>query len=52
PLAGLTLDAHLGETVAAGQALFTLHAQSPGELAYAMEYVSRHPCIVCVEASA
>lgn len=51
PLAGLTLDAHLGETVAAGQPLFTLHAQSPGELAYAMEYVSRHPCIVCVEAS-
>jgi thymidine phosphorylase len=51
PLAGLTLDAHLGETVVTGQALFTLHAQSPGELAYAMEYVSRHPCIVCVEAS-
>ncbi|GAA0888785.1 thymidine phosphorylase family protein [Rhodanobacter soli] len=51
PLAGLALDAHLGETVVAGQALFTLHAQSPGELAYAMEYVSRHPCIVCVEAS-
>lgn len=51
PLAGLTLDAHLGETVAAGQPLFTLHAQSPGELAYAMEYVSRHPCIICVEAS-
>jgi thymidine phosphorylase len=51
PLAGLTLDAHLGETVVAGQPLFTLHAQSPGELAYAMEYVSRHPCIVCIEAS-
>lgn len=50
PLAGLTLDAHLGETVAGGQPLFTLHAESPGELAYAMEYVSRHPCIVCVEA--
>lgn len=52
PLAGVTLDAHLGEAVAAGQSLFTLHAQSPGELAYAMEYVSRHPCIVCVGASA
>jgi len=49
PLAGLTLDAHLGDAVAVGQSLFTLHAQSPGELAYAMEYVSRHPCIVCVE---
>lgn len=52
PLAGVTLDAHLGEAVAAGQSLFTLHAQSPGELAYAMEYVSRHPSIVCVGASA
>lgn len=52
PLAGLTLDAHLGETVAAGQPLFTLHAQSPGELAYAMEYVSRHSGIVSVEVSA
>lgn len=50
PLAGLTLDVHLGDTVAAGQALFTLHAQSPGELAYAMEYVSRHPGIIGVEA--
>lgn len=52
PLAGLTLDVHIGETVAAGQPLFTLHAQSPGELAYTMEYLSRHACIVCVEASA
>jgi len=50
PLAGLTLDVHLGDTVDAGQALFTLHAQSPGELAYAMEYVARHPGIVGVEA--
>lgn len=50
PLAGLTLDVHLGDTVCAGQALFTLHAQSPGELAYAMEYVSRHPSIIGVEA--
>jgi thymidine phosphorylase len=50
PLAGLTLDVHLGDTVVAGQALFTLHAQSPGELAYAMEYVSRHANIIGVEA--
>ena len=50
PLAGLTLDAHLNDTIAAGQSLFTLHAQSPGELAYAMEYVSRHADIIVVEA--
>ncbi len=52
PLAGLTLDAHLGDAVRPGQPLFTLHAQSAGELAYAMEYVSRHLDIVAVEAGA
>ena len=52
PLAGLTLEVHLGDVVTSGQPLFTLHAQSPGELAYAMEYVSRHLHIVDVEASA
>jgi len=46
PLAGLTLEARLGDAVAAGQPLFTVHAQSRGELAYALEYVSRHPRIV------
>lgn len=49
PLAGLTLEVHRGDLVTAGQSLFTVHAQSPGELDYAMEYVSRHPEIVCVE---
>lgn len=48
PLAGLTLDRHLGDAVASGEPLFTLHAQSPGELAYALEYVSRHPSIVTI----
>ncbi|UGB47289.1 thymidine phosphorylase family protein [Frateuria edaphi] len=46
PLAGLVIDVRVGDPVTAGQPLFTLHAQSPGELAYAMEYVSRHPDIV------
>lgn len=49
PLAGLTLEVHRGAAVACGQALFTLHAQSRGELAYAMEYVMRHPDIVQLE---
>ncbi|UGB39602.1 thymidine phosphorylase family protein [Frateuria soli] len=46
PLAGLMVDVRVGDPVVAGQPLFTLHAQSPGELGYAMEYVSRHPDIV------
>jgi thymidine phosphorylase len=48
PLAGLTIDVRLGDPITRGQPLFTLHAQSPGELAYALEYVSRHPDIVCI----
>lgn len=46
PLAGLTLDATVGNHVAKHQPLFTLHAQTRGELAYALEFVSRHPDIV------
>ena len=46
PLAGLDVEVRVGDTVARGQPLFTLHAQSPGELAYALEYVARHPAIV------
>lgn len=51
PLAGLTLEAHLGDRVEAGHPLFVLHAESPGELAYASEYVARHPGIVTLEDS-
>jgi thymidine phosphorylase len=39
PAAGLDLHVRLGSTVQAGQPLFTLHAESPGELAYALEYL-------------
>jgi len=46
PAAGLTLAVHLGETVERGQPLFRLHAGSPGEIAYAMEYWQRAPCII------
>jgi thymidine phosphorylase len=46
PLAGLVIGARVGDCVRTGQPLFTLHAQSPGELAYALEYVARHPDIV------
>ena len=51
PLAGLVIDVRLGDPVARGQPLFTLHAQSPGELAYALEYVLRHPDIVSLDTS-
>jgi thymidine phosphorylase len=43
--AGIDLQVRLGDRVRAGQALFTLHAQAPGELAYASDYLAGHPAI-------
>jgi thymidine phosphorylase len=37
--AGAMIHVRLGDSVALGQPLFTLHAQSSGELAYALAYV-------------
>ncbi|MDG0855844.1 thymidine phosphorylase family protein [Pelomonas puraquae] len=45
PAAGIDVHARLGEYVEKGQALFTLHSQAPGELAYAMSYVASRPPI-------
>src|SRR5205085_4067999 len=52
PAAGLELHRRCGESVAAGQPLFTLHAQTPGELAYAADYVESNPPIVRIERAA
>jgi thymidine phosphorylase len=46
PAAGLVFHAPLGTTVASGQPLYTLHAEAPGELAYALAYALSHPNIV------
>jgi thymidine phosphorylase len=49
--AGIDLHVRLGTKVDAGQPLFTLHAESPGELAYAREYLTEHPDIIVVRAA-
>jgi thymidine phosphorylase len=46
--AGLRLNRRLGEAAEAGEPLFTLYAEAPGELAYALEYVGRQREIVSV----
>lgn len=43
--AGVEVHVRLGDIVRAGQPLFTLHAQAPGELAYARQYVNARPPI-------
>ncbi len=49
PTAGLLLHAHVGEHVERGQALFELHAESQGELDYALDFVRHHPAIIHLE---
>jgi thymidine phosphorylase len=46
--AGVDLHVRIGSTVGKGQPLFTLHADTPGELTYAQEYLAAHPEIVVI----
>lgn len=47
--AGAVIHVRLGDAVQPGQPLFTLHAQAPGELAYALTYVRAQPPIVSID---
>jgi len=38
PAAGIELHVHIDDSVAPGQPLYTIHAESRGELDYAWEY--------------
>ena len=49
--AGLALHVRVGDAVQTGQPLFTLHAENPGELSYALDYVTPRPDIVRVDAT-
>jgi len=46
--AGLSLHVRLGSVVEKGQPLFTVHAETPGELAYALDYLDSNPDIIGV----
>jgi thymidine phosphorylase len=49
--AGLDLHVRTGDRVERGQPLFTVHAQAPGELAYAIDYLARQSGVVALERS-
>jgi thymidine phosphorylase len=49
-MAGLTCALRIGDPVATGQPLYTVHAQSPGERDYALAYAHANPDIVSLEA--
>ena len=44
--AGLFMRTRLGEEVARGEPLLEVHAETPGELAYALDYAAQHPEII------
>ena len=44
--AGLDLHVRLGDSVGAGQPLYTLYTEAPGELAYVIDYVAANPDII------
>lgn len=47
--AGLRILVRLGDEVTAGQAILEVHADSAGEMAYAMDYAARNPDLIGIE---
>ncbi len=47
--AGLDCRLRIGHRVRAGEPLFEVHAQTPGELEYALAYAAKHPDIFAIE---
>jgi thymidine phosphorylase len=52
PTAGLQMHVRLGDHVERGMPMFTLHAQAPGELAYARNYLQTHPIVTLTDEAA
>lgn len=48
PAAGLEIHIKLGQKVQPHTPLLTIHAESSGELNYAVEYLENHPEIICL----
>lgn len=46
--AGLELHVRLGSPVSRGEPVYTVHAESPGELEYALSYVEANPDIIAL----
>jgi thymidine phosphorylase len=48
--AGVEMHVRLGDEIAAGEPLMTVHAETDGELAYALDYAAANPEMITVEA--
>lgn len=49
PAAGVSLEVKLKDSIKKGQLLMTLHADSPGELQYAVEFLEAHPQMIGID---
>jgi thymidine phosphorylase len=49
PLAGISRRIRLGEHLARGQAIYTIHAESRGQLEYALDFARSQPPVVVLE---
>jgi thymidine phosphorylase len=47
-VAGLAITLRIGDPIPVGAPLFQVHAQTVGELRYALEYVAAHPNIITI----
>jgi thymidine phosphorylase len=47
--AGALILVRLGDTVEAGQPLFSIHAETPGELEYALTYLASQPPVIAID---
>ena len=47
--AGVEMHVRLGDEIAAGEPLLTVHAETDGELAYALDYAAANPEMITVE---
>lgn len=47
--AGVRLAVQAGDRIETGQPLFTIHAKTPGELAYARAFADAHPEVMAIE---
>lgn len=44
--AGIELHVHLNDSVRAGERLYSIHAESAGELAYALDFAKANPAVI------
>ncbi len=49
PAAGLECHVRLGQQIMRGEPLLTVHAESPGELSYALQYYKEHLHMITIE---